>query len=381
MGGKLYVGVGGTATRIKKLYVGVNGVARKVKKLYVGVNGIARKVFGGGELVYSGKATSLQSGKYLMGVASIPEYCIYAKGGTASSPGYTADAYDPSLTHSTFSAGTSSAWRPAGVNHNGIAKFAGGKTSSSYSKIVVSVDSSLTVSSNTSLTNGRQYIGAACIGNYAIFLGGYDGTTGSAATKSVDFYDSSNTHTTATLSVRKQDSYGASLQSYAVFSGGETSGTYYYDYAYNASKTLTSISNSGNPSTSEHGAVSATVGEYGLFGGGQSSDVVWAYNNSLTKTFATNFSGGTFRVGATSIGEFAVFVGGYSSYSGPNSNTASAAASTYDESLTMEIVDSIADVRAYLTGGTVGNYALFAGGFQQSSNVAKSDVYKYTYTD
>lgn len=359
-------------------------VARAIKKLYVGVNGIARKVFGSGKLVYSGKAISLQSGKYEMGVASIPGFCIYAKGGTAASPGYTADAYNPSLTHSTFNAGTSSAWNPAGVNHNGIAKFAGGRGSDSYISSVVSVNSSLTVSSNTNLTNGRRYIGAACIGNYSIFLGGYNGTTGSAATKSVDFYDSSNTHTTATLSVRKQDSYGASLQSYAVFSGGEVSGTSYYDYAYNASKTLTSISNSGNRSTMERGGAVATVGGYGLFvGSGSYSDVysVWAYDNSLTKVFPTNLSENKYCVGATSIGEYAMFVGGYTYYSGPNNNTASAIANAYDESLTMTIVDSIADVRADLTGGTVGNYALFAGGFPQSTNVTKSDVYKYTYDE
>ena len=38
-----YIGVDGTARKIKGLYVGVNGVARKIKAAYVGVNGIARQ--------------------------------------------------------------------------------------------------------------------------------------------------------------------------------------------------------------------------------------------------------------------------------------------------------------------------------------------------
>lgn len=35
-----WIGVGGTARRVKRLYVGVNGTARRVRKGYVGVNGL-----------------------------------------------------------------------------------------------------------------------------------------------------------------------------------------------------------------------------------------------------------------------------------------------------------------------------------------------------
>ena len=38
-----YIGVNGTARKIKSKYVGVGGVARKVKAAYVGVNGVARQ--------------------------------------------------------------------------------------------------------------------------------------------------------------------------------------------------------------------------------------------------------------------------------------------------------------------------------------------------
>ena len=41
----LYVGVDGTARKVKTVYVGVDGVARKVKAAYVGVDGVAKKFF------------------------------------------------------------------------------------------------------------------------------------------------------------------------------------------------------------------------------------------------------------------------------------------------------------------------------------------------
>ena len=37
-----YIGVGGTAKKIKKIYFGVGGVAKKVKKAYIGVGGVAK---------------------------------------------------------------------------------------------------------------------------------------------------------------------------------------------------------------------------------------------------------------------------------------------------------------------------------------------------
>lgn len=45
MAKKSYIGINGTARKIKKWYIGVNGTARKVKKAYIGVNGIARQFY------------------------------------------------------------------------------------------------------------------------------------------------------------------------------------------------------------------------------------------------------------------------------------------------------------------------------------------------
>ena len=37
-----YIGIGGTARKVKGIYIGVDGVARRVKKAYIGVDGVAR---------------------------------------------------------------------------------------------------------------------------------------------------------------------------------------------------------------------------------------------------------------------------------------------------------------------------------------------------
>ena len=43
---ELYVGVDGTARRVKAMYVGVDGIARKVTNAYIGIDGLARQFFG-----------------------------------------------------------------------------------------------------------------------------------------------------------------------------------------------------------------------------------------------------------------------------------------------------------------------------------------------
>lgn len=54
-----YMGVGGTARKVKKMYIGVNGTARKVKKAYIGVGGVARLFYSSG-LDFSNVAFSKQ---------------------------------------------------------------------------------------------------------------------------------------------------------------------------------------------------------------------------------------------------------------------------------------------------------------------------------
>lgn len=53
-----YLGVGGTARKIKKGYIGIGGTARKIKKGYLGVGGVARLIYNAFEMpVYTGACT------------------------------------------------------------------------------------------------------------------------------------------------------------------------------------------------------------------------------------------------------------------------------------------------------------------------------------
>ena len=48
MAKSIYLGVAGTAHKVKKMYTSIDGKARKVKKGYIGVNGVARQFYSAG---------------------------------------------------------------------------------------------------------------------------------------------------------------------------------------------------------------------------------------------------------------------------------------------------------------------------------------------
>lgn len=88
-----YMGVGGTARKVKKMYIGVNGVARKVKKAYIGVGGVARLFYSSGldfsnvtfskQIDYTSKSTVYTTGVNANGVIVLAGYhnSSYAAGG------------------------------------------------------------------------------------------------------------------------------------------------------------------------------------------------------------------------------------------------------------------------------------------------------------
>ena len=131
MAKKTYIGVNNVARQVKKVYIGVNGVARKVKKIYIGVANIARQVFGGGELSYYGKATSLSEARGYFAATSVGNYALFGGGKNDNHAYYsTVDAYDTSLTRT----------------------------------------------SPTALSEARRNLAATSVGNYALFGGGDNGS-------------------------------------------------------------------------------------------------------------------------------------------------------------------------------------------------------------
>lgn len=125
------------------------------------------------------------------------------------------------------------------------------------------------------------------------------------------------------------------------------------------------------------GLASTSVGNYALFGGGYNSSgflsTVNAYNTSLTRTTPTSLSVGRRYLAATNVGDYALFGGGDS---GSESNVVDA----YNTSLTRTTPTSLSEARLNLAATSVGNYALFGGGTRGVGYFDVVDAYNTNLT-
>lgn len=207
----------------------------------------------------------------------------------------------------------------------------------------------------TILSSLRYSLASATIGNYALFAGGY----GSTVYATVDAYDDNLTKTTASeLSLIRHSLAGGSTDSRAIFAGGYSGAT--------ASDTVDSYDNSltrGILTSLDNkcwNLSSATVGTTVVFAGGSidsgySSSVCGYISGGMKMTTANNLSVAREYMGSTTIGNYALFAGGYN-------GSYSAVVDAYDATLTRKNVTNLSTARSRLAGTTVGNYALFAGG-------------------
>ena len=119
------------------------------------------------------------------------------------------------------------------------------------------------------------------------------------------------------------------------------------------------------------GHAAASVGGYALFAGGASSynllgfyenlvSAVDAYDASLTRS-AAHIIGATVAIGGAAVGNYALFAGG-TVYSQINEDNVTSDVLAYDPSLTFTTAPWLSVARANVKGASAGNYALFAGG-------------------
>ena len=110
-----------------------------------------------------------------------------------------------------------------------------------------------------------------------------------------------------------------------------------------------------------------TVGNYALFGGGYDGDsyssTVDAHSTSLSRSTPTALSVKRNELAATTVGNYALFGGGY--VGGSFSSTVDA----YSTSLSRSTPTALSVGREQLAATTVGNYALFGGGYPAHSTV------------
>ena len=215
-----------------------------------------------------------------------------------------------------------------------------------------------------SLNPGRRNPSGTTVGNYAIFAGGYDG---SSVTASTDAYDASLTKVSVSvLSSAKQDhNMGAHIGDYAIFGTGLVSGG-----VASTVDTYSSSLTKGTASSFTTGVTAynkASVGDYVLFTGGTTNttqynyNYVNAYNKSLTKSSPTSLSQNKWNHGGGSIGNYAIFAGGYTGTTNGATIRASAVANAYNTSLTRSIPDSLSAAATYLVSASVGNHLIFYG--------------------
>ena len=161
---------------------------------------------------------------------------------------------------------------------------------------------------------------------------------------------------------------GANNENYAVFAGGNSSASS-SDSAISNVTAYNSAMQQFTPANLPSAAsliAGAKVGVYALFAGGS---IAAAYNGALSQTIPTAISWRSHA--AASIGNFALFAGGYTNRDGYSNSVYS-----YNASLTQSAATSLERKKAYLAGASNSNYAIFAGGYYYNNS-----SYNSTYFD
>lgn len=370
-----YIGVDGTARKIRSLYVGVSGVARKIKKAYIGVGGVARLIFksGSGTPGFYGATPTVAYTAHSVAASSVGSYGIFTGGATATATSSaavtTACAYNTALTKTSLTALSSARCRHAGSPVGDYALFAGGAaTNSTAGTTHATVDtysSALTKGSAANLSYGRNSLAGASVGKaHAIFLGGVHPNT-SAARTNVDSFNANLTMTKLDNCITTQDARGVSTENYAFFGGG-TTGSAANDriYKYDANLTRTQ----GLLTSKKYTIGGAYAGNYVIFAGGYKYDSDESnpiyYNqvdaidmDTLTRTTATALSSQRKSMTGISVNDVAIFVGG-------SLRTGSFVTEvvTYNAELTQVLLpDFPNDKCSEMASVTVGSYGLVTG--------------------
>lgn len=366
---------GGVARKVAKMFVGVASVARKVKKGYIGVNEYASQFFGGGTVRYFGTITPLSVAKRYIAGASVGNYAVFAGGQDTSNQTYSTitNAYNQSLTRSIPTALSVEAYQMYGTSIGNYAIFAGGfLMNGQFNSTVTTYNTSLTRSTASALSKNRYLITTGSVGNYALFAGGKYATNYGGSYNSVDAYNKSLTRSNPDDLMYGYYYLGsASVGNYVLFAGGQfqnTSGKTTYYKGVTAYDTSLTRSLPTELSELKTGAGGASIGDYALFAGGDTSTassgatttaskVVNAYDSSLTRTTIASLPQAQRLNNAQNIDNFALYIAGHNNGSYIN------AAYVYDTSLTRTTITGLSVRGRGYASAVVGNNALYAGGY------------------
>ena len=346
-------------------------VARKIKKAYVGVGGVARPCWSGGELTYDGTTTGLTPStpdypsRYNLASESVGNHVIFAGGRGCN----LVDAYSDKLVKSELSTLSGYLSWLDGAPVGDYAIFAGGY---SCTDSVDAYNSALVKSTPSKLSVSRYHLAGAPVKDYALFAGGiHDGGDENWCVNTIDTYNSNLVRGSATLNFARRMLTGVPIGNYALFAGGygpslNTENDFVEAYDNNLVRTNLSTLDSvfGEPS-------SGAVGSYALIA---ISSKYCIYNDNLVKMTSIKKNNNKFGGKCVTLKEYVLFAGDHLS----SDYSASADVDAYNSNLIKVNIDDMSVARFDLAGGSVGDYALFAGG-RTSTNAADAvttvDVY------
>lgn len=374
-----YVGVAGKARKVKKIYTGVDNKARKVKKAYVGVGGVARPFFSAEQkLSYYGTVTPLADGRAYFQATTVGGYGLFG-GGYAGKILSTVDAYSTSLVHSTPTSLSEVRYDLAATTVGNYALFGGGHSADSVTEddiflpTVDAYSTSLVRNTPTELSERRTVLAATTVGNYGLFGGGYFILKNMSyiSFPTVDAYSASLVRSTpASLSEAKYGLAATTVGDFGLFGGGNDR---YHDAssvvdAYSATlvrSTPTALSEARN------NLAATSVGGYALFGGGNGFDTVDAYSTTLVRSTPSVLSEERHSMAATTVGDYGLFGGGGLLRETQFSSTVDA----YSSTLVRSTPTGLSFSRGGLAATTVGNYGLFGGGTNYNAYYITVDAY------
>ena len=390
----VYIGVGGTAQKVKKMYVGVSGVARKVKKAYIGVDGAARLWWASDpletSLSYNTKATELSVARHSSMSGKIKEkYALFCGGNIRTGLGDSSDAvdiYDESLTRTTSALGIA---KRRGVGVSSPSKFfcLGGVTPSNSDNTTIAnsyvfdenlVMTSIPVASSTHLFATQSSFGTRL--GAGAFIAGGSGTDGMRTTAGTIDENLTITQFDALSVGRYEGGTANSDGKYALCGGGYGASTSAVVDCYDINgtrQTLTSLSVARN-------RLSAAQQEgCALFAGGYSSTFVYAvevYDKDLVRTLGTSLAKARHLMASGSFDFGCVFAGGLQS---TGSNGASSYCDYYDVDLVRSSISGLSSAKhGYGSGATIKDKFLVGGGANQLLNVTfQSEVQVFTYKE
>ena len=331
--------------------------------------------------------TTLSSAVGYQLATSIGDYALFGGGRdrrSTSNPIDTVDAYDRSLTKSYAPTLYQPMMNGGASNVGDYAIFIYGKNSkNSYNMYMTWYDKQLSSGYEFDGSNSRDNCGSASNGEYAIFAGG--GCTYNYRTSYYDevaAYNRSRSCTRTNLQKVKGYTVGCNLGNYAIFAGGLTTGNVKEDSVDVYDTSLTRLIPT-NLSVAKYDHASANIGDYALFAGGYDSgnnilNSIDVYDTSLTRLTGPQLSTGRYELSGTSINGFAFFAGGINMGGG----TPFDLIDIYDTSLTrISNSDSVklSSGRVDMSATSIGNWALFGGGFTGSSYSPSNaiDAFKY----